>query len=68
MDPTRSFDEGRRAQESEQHAMRRLHREQVSSERARRAEQQPASPPPVRFLPGPAAGILAILRLRGARR
>jgi hypothetical protein len=64
IDPTRSLDGGHRASESEQAALRRLHREHVAAERARGAEQPPATPLTERILTRPAAALLALVGIR----
>lgn len=63
VDPTRSLTGGHRAGESEQAALRRLHREHVATTRARDAEPRPATPLSRRILAGPAA-ILALVGVR----
>jgi hypothetical protein len=64
VDPTRSLDGGRRARESEQAALQRLHREHVAANRARGAVRRPATPLTRRILAGPTAAILALVGMR----
>jgi hypothetical protein len=63
VDPTRSFDGGHRARESEQAAMQRLHREHRAAERAQRDPQPSATPLTRRILTAPAA-MLTLLSTR----
>ena len=55
VDPTRSLDGGRRARESEEAALWRLHREHVAATRRPAGEQRPATPLTQRLFTGPTA-------------
>jgi hypothetical protein len=63
VDPTRSFDGGHRARESEQAAMQRLHREHSAANRARGDAHPPATPLARRILTAPAS-MLTLLSTR----
>ena len=63
VDPTRSFGGGHRARESEEAALRRMHREHVAATRIEGAVQASATGVARRILTRPAA-ILALVGLR----